>query len=170
MSSSPIKVRSAGDAARGDSARGDSPRVSAGSSPPASLAGSLSPVAAASTSSSHADDIHDEPPPSPSNRDGGTAERAAGFGYTGPSFIRGDVDGDGVPDLTDAIAVLEYLFRHGVVPCEKAADSNDDGFLDLSDAIAVLFYLFSGGPSIPEPFPTAGQDPTPDGLSCGPAS
>jgi len=103
------------------------------------------------------------------NRDGGLAEKLGAFSYTGVPFVRGDADGDGGPSLTDAIVVLEFLFRDGLLPCEKAADSNDDGFLNLTDAVALLFHLFAGGPSIPEPYPAAGQDPTPDGLSCAAA-
>ncbi len=100
------------------------------------------------------------------NRDGGSAQKDAAFAYTQMPFVRGDADGDSEPSLTDAVVVLEYLFRDGFLRCEKAADANDDGFVDITDAIALLFHLFAGGPAIPEPFPASGQDPTADGLSC----
>jgi FG-GAP-like repeat len=85
-----------------------------------------------------------------------------------PRFRRGDPDGSGQIDLTDAIAILNRLFLAGpALGCEKAADSNDDAAVDLSDAVAILGRLFLGGPALPPPGPGAcGEDPTADGLAC----
>ncbi|MBI4603438.1 MAG: hypothetical protein HY721_15915 [Planctomycetes bacterium] len=72
-------------------------------------------------------------------------------------FVRGEVNGDGVVDISDAIAVLGYLFVGGEEPeVLEAVDSNGDGGLDLSDAVYLLDYLFRGGPAIPAPFPEPG--------------
>jgi hypothetical protein len=83
-----------------------------------------------------------------------------------PRFLRGDANGDGAVDLTDAVATLELLFLSGGgIPCLDAADANDDGEVDIADPVAILFHLFEGG-TLPPPFPEVGSDPTPDGLGC----
>jgi hypothetical protein len=84
-----------------------------------------------------------------------------------PKFIRGDADGTGVIDLTDAVFALEYLFMAGQAPgCLEAADADDSGVLDLTDPIYTLEYLFLAGPVPPAPFPSPGTDPTADSLGC----
>jgi hypothetical protein len=89
------------------------------------------------------------------------------LGGDAPRFIRGDGNGDGKVDLSDAVAALDALFQ-GVqaIRCEDAGDSNDDGKLDISDPIHCLGHLFLGGPSPPPPYPEAGVDPSADGLEC----
>ena len=58
----------------------------------------------------------------------------------------GDVNGDSVLDLTDAISILTYLFQGGKEPsCLNSGDVNGDGVIDLSDPIYTLNYLFLGG-------------------------
>lgn len=82
-------------------------------------------------------------------------------------FIRGDANEDGKIDLTDAIFILNYLFKGGLEPpCLDASDVNDDGRIDISDAVYTLRYLFSGETQPPAPFQEAGIDPTEDGLKC----
>jgi hypothetical protein len=77
------------------------------------------------------------------------------------------VTGEGTINLTDAISVLNYLFRGlEVVSCEDAADVDDNGTLNLTDVIVLLNHLFRGGPPIAPPYPDAGVDPTPDQLRC----
>jgi hypothetical protein len=82
------------------------------------------------------------------------------------TFRRGDFDGGGRLDLSDAIALLGYLFLGRAEPaCPDAADSDDSGRLDITDAIGVLGYLFLGAPPPPAPGPTdCGADPTGDVL------
>jgi len=83
-------------------------------------------------------------------------------------FTRGDATGDGRAGITDAIAVLQYLFRDGAIDCEEAADANDDGYLDIADPVRLLLALFAGVTPLAPPFPACGPDPTPDGLvDCG---
>lgn len=78
-------------------------------------------------------------------------------------FLRGDTDRSGGLNLTDAIHLLNGLFRSGPPPtCPDAADANDDGTLDISDAVRLLGHLFLGAGPLPAPFPDAGPDPTPD--------
>lgn len=93
---------------------------------------------------------------------------AAGGGGGGGSFVRGDGNGDGVVNISDALYVLGYLFSSsGSEPdCLAALDANDDEKLDLTDAVRILNYLFLGATRPPAPFPAPGPDPTP-GLGCG---
>ncbi len=83
------------------------------------------------------------------------------------TFVRGDANGDGRLDISDAIQKLKLLF-HGSpgFPCPDSADSDDSGEVDVSDPIHDFVYLFLGGPPPAMPFPSAGPDPTPDGLGC----
>jgi hypothetical protein len=84
-----------------------------------------------------------------------------------PSFLRGDVDGSGSTNLTDAIAALSFLFLGGAAPgCSDAADVDDDGTITITDPIQLLGYLFLGGDSPRPPFPEPGVDPTGDDLAC----
>ncbi len=82
-------------------------------------------------------------------------------------FVRGDANEDAAVDLTDAVLLLEHLFRGGAEPaCLPAADSNDDGGVNLSDVVFLLSHLFRGGDPPPSPFPACGADGTPDALEC----
>lgn len=84
-------------------------------------------------------------------------------------FIRGDINIDGLWDIADPIALLNWLFVPGAgvePPCADSADANDDGVVELSDALYQLNFLFlPGGPPFPEPT-TCGVDPTDDALDC----
>jgi hypothetical protein len=87
----------------------------------------------------------------------------------GPTFVRGDIDGSGVMELTDGIYLHGYLFRHDPpsLSCPDAADLNDSGDLDITDGVLVFLHLFSGGRKPALPFPACGPDPTRDDrLSC----
>jgi hypothetical protein len=82
-------------------------------------------------------------------------------------FSRGDSNGDGATDISDAITTLGFLFlgNPADLSCRDAADSNDDGSVDISDAIWTLTFKFLGGVEIPAPGPdSCGVDPTDDGL------
>jgi hypothetical protein len=70
---------------------------------------------------------------------------------------RGDVDGNGRQDVTDAVRILAFLFRGSSPPsCLAAADVNTDATVDVSDGIALLVFLFLDGEVPAFPF-----------LSCG---
>ncbi len=90
-------------------------------------------------------------------------------GGEGPQelFLRGDVDGNGVRNLADAIVLLSYLFAHGDEPrCRDAADADDSGRLNLNDPIVILNHLFGVLSTLPGPFLACDRDPTPDNLGC----
>lgn len=83
-------------------------------------------------------------------------------------FVRGNWNGDSTINLADPIYGLLYLFLNGpAAPCPDAADANDDGTVGLADAVFLLTVFFgSNPPTVPQPYPLPGLDPTPDGLSC----
>ena len=84
-------------------------------------------------------------------------------------FRRGDSNSDGVIDISDSIATLQWLFICGDdcdLVCRDAADFNDDGAIDISDAIATLDFLFKGGAMPAAPYEEAGRDATDDELTC----
>ncbi len=61
-------------------------------------------------------------------------------------YVAGDANGDLVVDVTDAIYLLNYLFRNGDPPDPMASgDTNADCVVDVTDAIYLLNYLFRNG-------------------------
>ncbi len=96
-------------------------------------------------------------------------------------FVRGDVDGDGLINITDWINILGNLFLGNPInlPCSDAADVDDTGAVNITDAIFGLSFSFQGGGPPPAPTPSdtgwfqvggnrdCGEDPTPDPLDCG---
>jgi len=85
------------------------------------------------------------------------------------SFVRGEANGDGKVDLSDAVAVLRYLFAGADLDCLDAADVDDGGKVDIADPVALLGYLFAGASEPPAPFPECGLDSTEDSLDCSAA-
>jgi len=81
-------------------------------------------------------------------------------------FRRGDSNGDGRVELSDAINTLGCLFLGSrCTSCPDAEDANDDGRRDLGDAVSILSVLFQSGPPLPAPgVSTCGSDPTRDDL------
>ena len=85
----------------------------------------------------------------------------------GELFVRGDVTGDGLVDISDGFRVVTYLFAGGDEPaCMVAADTNNDGRIDLTDTLVFFRYLYLGGEKPFMPYPGCGQDPTPDAFGC----
>lgn len=72
-----------------------------------------------------------------------------------PVFVRGDANNDGRVDLSDVVAIQNYLFSGGDV-CRQPADVNNDDVVNLADMIYLQNYLFRGGPPPAAPFPTVG--------------
>lgn len=67
-------------------------------------------------------------------------------------FHRGDVDGDGRLQISDAQVLFSFAFSAGQAPsCAGAVDSNDDRRIDIADGIFLLNFLFRGGPPPPLP-------------------
>lgn len=84
----------------------------------------------------------------------------------GPTFLRGDANGDCTVNVADAVAILNNLFGGGEEPaCLDAADVDDDGAVVITDPVNLLNFLFSGGPAPAAPGPdNPGPDPTEDML------
>lgn len=84
-------------------------------------------------------------------------------------FVRGDVNIDGVVNVADPIALIQWLLVPGAgspPDCADSADANDDGAIDMADAIYSLSAQFlAGAPPFPAPG-SCGLDPTDDGLDC----
>jgi hypothetical protein len=80
--------------------------------------------------------------------------------------VRGDSNDDAKTNLSDAIAVVNFLFLgSGPLLCADSGDMNDDGKINLTDPIILVNWLFLGGPSLPPPL-ACGTDPTEDSLGC----
>lgn len=81
-----------------------------------------------------------------------------------------DADGDARLDLTDAVSILDALFRGRMDPslaaCLDRGDADDSGTVGITDAIRLLLFLFQGGPPPPPPFPEQGTDATVDDGFC----
>ena len=69
--------------------------------------------------------------------------------YSLLGFVRGDANGDGEIDISDAVKILLVLFTGDSVDDLEPLDANGDGATDLSDAVYLLAFLFQGGPSPP---------------------
>ncbi len=81
-------------------------------------------------------------------------------------FVRGDANGDGGIDLSDALTIVFSLFQGELLDCPDAGDVNDSENLSLSDAIGILDYLFRSGSPPRGPFPSCGADPSGEALWC----
>jgi len=63
------------------------------------------------------------------------------------SFIRGDVNWDGLVDVTDVTYLTNYLFVGGPEPIPlESGDVNCDGAVDVVDVVYLINYLFISGP------------------------
>ena len=59
----------------------------------------------------------------------------------------GDANGDGETNLSDAVYMINYVFKDGPTPDPvQAGDVNCDDVVDLVDVVYLINYLFSGGP------------------------
>jgi hypothetical protein len=82
-------------------------------------------------------------------------------------FHRGDANGDGRNDLSDAIAILDFLFLGGdPTSCRESADVNNDAAINIADPVSLLSFLFLGSvpPDVPGPVSVpCGLDADPPG-------
>ncbi|MCZ6794107.1 MAG: lamin tail domain-containing protein [Planctomycetota bacterium] len=79
-----------------------------------------------------------------------------------PLFTRGDCNADQRLNITDAVAVLLYLFRGGgEPPCLESCDVNGSARVGIEDAIFLLHHLF---------VPGASRIPAPAGEECAPST
>ncbi|MFW9770074.1 MAG: dockerin type I domain-containing protein, partial [Candidatus Thorarchaeota archaeon] len=59
----------------------------------------------------------------------------------------GDASGDWTVNVSDAVHVINYVFKGGPPPDPlESGDANCDGSVNVSDAVHVINYVFKGGP------------------------
>ena len=61
--------------------------------------------------------------------------------YVEPTFLPGDVNGDGFVNISDAILLINLLLNEGEMP--PAADFNGNGMTDISDATELINHLLN---------------------------
>jgi C1A family cysteine protease len=67
-------------------------------------------------------------------------------------YVCGDANGDGEPNVGDAVFLISYVFKGGPAPDPICAgDSNGDGDTNVGDAVSLIAYVFKGGPAPVEP-------------------
>lgn len=63
------------------------------------------------------------------------------------SFIRGDVNADGIINSSDVVYLINYLFIGGPEPIPfESGDANSDGIINSADVVYLINYLFENGP------------------------
>jgi hypothetical protein len=66
------------------------------------------------------------------------------------SFVRGDVNRDGVINISDVVYLINYLYVGGPPPTPReAGDANADGVINVTDVVYLINYLYVGGPPPP---------------------
>ncbi|MFH2056603.1 MAG: dockerin type I domain-containing protein [bacterium] len=64
------------------------------------------------------------------------------------NYVCGDSNADGVPNITDAVSLIQYIFAGGPAPQPLiAGDCNCDGVPNITDAVYLVQYIFAGGPA-----------------------
>jgi len=86
-----------------------------------------------------------------------------------PKVSRGDCNADHSVDISDAVALLFYLFAQGRrISCAEACDADESGDLNVTDSLYVLRFLFRGGPPpAPPGFPACEVVPGADQCEAG---
>lgn len=75
-------------------------------------------------------------------------------------YVKGDVDGDGVIDLADAVLVINHYVGKPVASfIDKAADVDGDGVIDLADAVLIINYYVGKIPSLARSMEDDGLEP-----------
>jgi hypothetical protein len=59
--------------------------------------------------------------------------------------ICGDVNADGIIDISDIVSVINYVFYSGPAPILNVSDVNKDGNVDISDILILINYIFYNG-------------------------
>ena len=62
--------------------------------------------------------------------------------------MRGDANGSGAINISDAVFLISYILSGGPAPDPLwAGDPNCSGSVNISDAVFLIAYIFSGGPA-----------------------
>jgi hypothetical protein len=61
-------------------------------------------------------------------------------------YVCGDADGNGTINISDAVFIIEYIFKGGPPPENlEAADADCNGAFNISDAVRLIDHVFKGG-------------------------
>jgi hypothetical protein len=69
---------------------------------------------------------------------------SSSVGLLAQSTRRGDVNQDGLVDLSDVIGILRSLYGLEYSPCLSSADANADGSVDITDVVNLSQQVFLG--------------------------
>ena len=64
--------------------------------------------------------------------------------YKSPSYLRGDVDGNGRVNISDVTVLIDYILGYNVGVNLNAADCDLDTFINISDLTALIDYILTG--------------------------
>jgi len=65
-----------------------------------------------------------------------------------PTYLPGDVDGNGIVEVSDCVFLISYIFAFGPAPDPlEAADADCNGIVEISDAVFLLNFIFASGPA-----------------------
>jgi len=79
-------------------------------------------------------------------------------------FVRGDVDGNGNIDVSDARAIFALIDEKRRIECMESADVDGNGIIDRKDGIRLMNFVMTGQKPPPSPWPDCGPTPQPGGL------
>ncbi|HDS01918.1 MAG TPA: hypothetical protein ENO22_01690 [candidate division Zixibacteria bacterium] len=66
--------------------------------------------------------------------------------YALPTYICGDANADETVNVSDAVAIINYVFVGAAAPDPmESADTNCDAAVNVSDAVMIINYVFIGG-------------------------
>ena len=59
-------------------------------------------------------------------------------------FLPGDVNGNGIVDIDDVIALIAHILNNSTAINTQAADLNGDGSVDVADITLLIKYVLGG--------------------------
>ena len=82
-------------------------------------------------------------------------------------FIRGDLDGNGMVDVTDAQAIFTLVENKLRIACMESADVDGNGIIGRQDGVRLMNFLMTGQNPPAPPWPVCGPTPkTASPLGC----
>lgn len=82
------------------------------------------------------------------NQAGASGYQPEPASFTIETYITGDANGDDLVNISDAVALIEYIFAGGPAPDPmECGDCNCDLIVNISDATYLIAYIFAGGPA-----------------------
>ena len=70
------------------------------------------------------------------------------LGIPNITYVCGDANGDGTPNVGDVVFLVAYVFKGGPAPDPlDSGDANCDGSVNVGDAVYLINFVFKGGPA-----------------------